>query len=738
MGRDARYPGGIGLERALKSLVDRGPLIKFDVTATLLAIFLMLRRKMDAGLGNELRRITADDIIYIQPDGEYVGTEAFVALTHNGRDLYLGPNELNNRNDFMTRKVETMYADAARYQRSLLLDVTSPAVTAAGNIYVKAAKLLQLHPHAVAIVVSGREIMCQAGSTAQPRSGLPQDGKYSLAWYRRKQASTGRARSFQTVLTQYDLDFPTTPIFVFGYSQLQRGISYRSSDRVPSHMVLQFGKAMSLCRLVQAAGRANGKQAEKLCENMGYPMGEAKVKLLTNARDFDAIRNYPAFLEKIRRVMLEGGLNLEEALELRYDGRFAAIGNRPVGALRARLAMTEAPLLFSEVRDEELALHLPGERYLSTRLPGLMQCLLDILSAGPGVVDPAEGMTVAEIMTELEATYSYYELLMDRETREEMSSLDRTQRAARVRPVLEEMLRTRVGVSPLIDKAERPVRYAITERGVRILELRVMADERGSSNASPAPPSLSRQSSLARYPAHLERVEFEEADMEHQEEEGNQAATPQQYAFVPAYPDLNPPMWVMLGCLGRVKPQRFSRIFCPLIFLAANPRHEGYSEAMNFYRARLSHWDEFVTTVRMSLGEDESIAQDESVCALMYDLPGSRLISHYTAVEQIRVLTNAGISAKVDACVQATFDGQADQAAADQAAADQAGGPPPPEAAGPSAPTYRSCGAPTYRSTGAPTYRSCGASGAATEASASGAEADDDDDNDDSWWATIM
>ena len=49
---------------------------------------------------------------------------------------------------------------------------------------------------------------------------------------------------------------------------MQRGISYRSTRRVPSHMILQFGKGMSLCRLVQAAGRANGKQAQQLMDNM--------------------------------------------------------------------------------------------------------------------------------------------------------------------------------------------------------------------------------------------------------------------------------------------------------------------------------------------------------------------------------------------------------------------------------------------------------------------------------------
>ena len=163
LGPGASNPG-ILLEQAVKRLCQSGPLIKFNVTATLLAIYLMLQRLKQHGRSNAVDRILADDIIYIQPSADYVGTESFVPF--NG--LYLAHNELNNRNDFCSSKVEAMYDDAAGHQRSLLLDVTSPTVTAAGNIYTKAANLRQRHTHAVTIVVAGNDIFAKCGRDALP------------------------------------------------------------------------------------------------------------------------------------------------------------------------------------------------------------------------------------------------------------------------------------------------------------------------------------------------------------------------------------------------------------------------------------------------------------------------------------------------------------------------------------------------------------------------------------------
>lgn len=34
---------------------------------------------------------------------------------------------------------------------------------------------------------------------------------------------------------------PSLPVFVYGYSKMRRGISFRSSERVPTHLVMGWG-----------------------------------------------------------------------------------------------------------------------------------------------------------------------------------------------------------------------------------------------------------------------------------------------------------------------------------------------------------------------------------------------------------------------------------------------------------------------------------------------------------------
>ena len=66
LGPSASNPA-ILLERAVQRLCSYGPLIKFNVTATLLAIYLMLLRMHRAGISQSVQRIRAPDIVYIQP-----------------------------------------------------------------------------------------------------------------------------------------------------------------------------------------------------------------------------------------------------------------------------------------------------------------------------------------------------------------------------------------------------------------------------------------------------------------------------------------------------------------------------------------------------------------------------------------------------------------------------------------------------------------------------------------------
>jgi len=216
LGPGASSPG-ILLEHALKRLCRSGPLIKFDVTATLLAIYLMLQRMQQHGRSNAVNRILADDIIYIQPSADYVGTESFVPLKRNDHELYLLPNELNNRNDFCSSKVEAMYDDAAGYQRSLLLDVTSPTVTAAGNIYTKADNLRQRHSHAVTIVVAGNDIVARCG-----RDAVPADAAVKAQYLSGRRPQGREVKVFGTMLTRVQLALETATVPFIASSAISR------------------------------------------------------------------------------------------------------------------------------------------------------------------------------------------------------------------------------------------------------------------------------------------------------------------------------------------------------------------------------------------------------------------------------------------------------------------------------------------------------------------------------------
>jgi len=346
--------------------------------------------------------------------------------------------------------------------RSLLLDVTSPAVTAKGNIFEKAKIFRELHPRSVVIIVSGSLISWVCGSGVSS----PKIAEYRRRERVRTNELRGKAKDFETVLDMIDIDFPTTPIAVFGYSQMVRGVSYRSSKRVPSHYVLLFGKAMSLCRLVQAAGRANGNQAQVLIENTG----DSTVKILTTPADYDAVRNYPTFIEKIRAAMV-GGLNLQQALEMPWDAKFDFSQSRDLGAKRAMLQQLQQKLHFKHQTSADLD-EMPGAAFVSTHLPGLMRVILEILNDG-FCYDEVRGMPSKDLREEIEKTETYHVTgettlvwaeYMSTETIEEVKSLDSRALTAKLNSTLAAMNGAKQNEEPLVERTApgSTVRWYIT------------------------------------------------------------------------------------------------------------------------------------------------------------------------------------------------------------------------------------------------------------------------------------
>ena len=122
--------GAIKMEKEKKRLRALGPLIKFDVSATLFAIYLTLVKI------NRAVNVPFDDIFYVEASSEYVGTELFLPPEDEyGNPIFLNENELNKKNLYINQKVEDLWDDAAKTERALVLDATTSSVRAAGNIY---------------------------------------------------------------------------------------------------------------------------------------------------------------------------------------------------------------------------------------------------------------------------------------------------------------------------------------------------------------------------------------------------------------------------------------------------------------------------------------------------------------------------------------------------------------------------------------------------------------------------
>ena len=352
----------IKLEQALDDLKELGPLVCFEVSATLLAVYMALHREG----GDEA--VAAADLWYVEPCDDYVGAELLMPPQDaRGEFQFIHEHDLKKSNMLADAKVRATYADAAGNPRSLLLDATTSAVTAANQIGIfdKGRLVQHLHPHAVVVVVSGSLIKWW---TVQPRADRQDDCR---GWELR-----GKDRVVGNVISKIDKYYPDRPIFVFGYSQMVRGVSYRSRRRVPSHFVLLYKTGMPLCRLVQAAGRAMGEQARQLRAN-----GFNHVVMLTQPQDYDAICAYPEFLKAIKQHMEVGGASLADALRATYAGKYNVFSTpRELGAKRLKLAgIVQTTLQFAPtttpIGDGNAAL----DRELGAQGRGPRRAILEVL-----------------------------------------------------------------------------------------------------------------------------------------------------------------------------------------------------------------------------------------------------------------------------------------------------------------------------------------------------------------------
>ena len=371
--------------------------------------------------------------------------------------------------------------------------------------------------------------------------------------------------------------------------------------------------------------------------------------------------------------------------------------------------------------DEELALYLPGERYVTTQLPGAMHVLLTALLDGPGAVDPENGMLVSEIVEEL-LSNSDYAPLTPAEYFTGCSTP--TAKNAKVKADLEGMTRARINVQAFVERSEagHPARYAITDRGERVLELhRALLRQETSTGANVALPTLLRGNSLS-HQNRVSAMELEDDDDMPPDEVDLSTGPSPEYASVELG---GVTQFVMLGCLGAQPLLTYSPLFCPLIFLALNPEHDAYADGMAFWQSRFTWWDNWIARIQDNLPENPVLDIDGGSTQLMFGQPGSRYIPHYTVDAQVTVLTAAGIAHEVDACAQRTFQGAPlPHAPASMVAGASAGQPP---SLGEEEP-----------SSDAPAFRSLSASEGAAQPAGSEAATTQDDDDEATWWRSLM
>jgi hypothetical protein len=195
-------------------------------------------------------------------------------------------------------------ADAHDMEGSLLLDITVSRVNVEGASLKDKARWLAGHfPKLVVITIDGKTI----------RSRTPGQPWEDESWVvgRNKRQTT-----IEQVLNELEVDVNGAPIAIFGYSQMIRGDSFRSENRVPTHMVQMLSNAMSVDRLVQSAGRSSflGKERLQVIASETPGGGAGQVRVLMTFLDYLTVRAYVEFMSMIAEE-INTGATVEELFD---------------------------------------------------------------------------------------------------------------------------------------------------------------------------------------------------------------------------------------------------------------------------------------------------------------------------------------------------------------------------------------------------------------------------------------
>ena len=273
-------------ENALKMLKDLRPRVCSYVSATPLAVIPTL-------LQEEKEKGTKVRVFPILPGDQYVGLQDMKVFQANGENTYLGQEELSysdgssytdedsnetyipSCSDSILGFMDSVFEGISQGRKNaLVLLAINARVHAPGNTFENASRLqtkcAREGNHFAAISFTGSK-------------GIQVKLSFSDKWvdYSEFVADDGEALDVGKVIQSvHDKVGPKVPIACFAYAKMQRSITYRCDDRVPTHVVASLGPMHNLSNVAQTIGRGTfnkGEQGSNL-----YPFYKAEVYPASN------------------------------------------------------------------------------------------------------------------------------------------------------------------------------------------------------------------------------------------------------------------------------------------------------------------------------------------------------------------------------------------------------------------------------------------------------------------------
>jgi hypothetical protein len=168
------------------------------------------------------------------------------------------------------------------------LDCSCPRVNAKSNIFEKAERVQEMYRQegkAIAVIV-------HVGRGIQVRMS------HDHEWNDMKKALIGDLIDEIDDNIEYGLELP---VFVFAFSKMRRGISFRSHKRVPTHFLVALGRGHNCSNVVQTLDRATFNGKSVLEEN-----GFKHVTLLTTGSDYIMALKTQQFVKDVYLRYKEG------------------------------------------------------------------------------------------------------------------------------------------------------------------------------------------------------------------------------------------------------------------------------------------------------------------------------------------------------------------------------------------------------------------------------------------------